>query len=42
MEKKKTLIGNRPLFFKLDQVEGHDINTEYEFEFAKYLFRNSR
>tara|TARA_A100001011_G_scaffold377911_1_gene442090 strand:+ start:613 stop:1269 length:657 start_codon:yes stop_codon:yes gene_type:complete len=42
MKRKKTLIGNRPLFFKLDQVEGHDINTEYEFEFAKYLFRNSR
>ena len=28
--------GNKPLFFKLDQVEGHDINTKYEFEFAKF------
>mgnify|MGYP001460537140 CR=1 FL=1 len=37
---KKTLIGNRPFFYKLNQIEGHDINTKYEFEFAKYLFKN--
>lgn len=42
MEKKKTLIGNKPLFYKLDQIEGHDINTAYEFEFAKYLFKSFR
>ena len=42
MRKKKTLIGTKPLFYKLDQIEGHDINTPYEFEFAKYLFRNIR
>ena len=42
MKKKKTLIGSKPFFYKLDQVEGHDINTEYEFEFAKYLFKRSK
>tara|TARA_A100001015_G_scaffold293058_1_gene369178 strand:+ start:3395 stop:4051 length:657 start_codon:yes stop_codon:yes gene_type:complete len=40
MKTKKTLIGNRPFFYKLNQIEGHDINTKYEFEFAKYLFKN--
>ena len=40
MKKKKTLIGTKPLFYKLDQIEGHDIiNTPYEFEFAKHLFK---
>ena len=29
----------KPFFYKLNQIEGHDINTEYEFEFAKYLFK---
>ena len=42
MKKKKTLIGTKPLFYKLDQIEGHDINTPYEFEFAKHLFKNTR
>lgn len=42
MKKKKTIIGTKPFFFKLEQVEGHDINTEYEFEFAKYLFKKSK
>ena len=40
MKTKKTLIGNKPFFYKLNQIEGHDINTKYEFEFAKYLFKN--
>ena len=41
MKEKKTIIGSKPFFYKLDQIEAHDINTEYEFEFAKYLFKNS-
>ena len=36
---KKTLIGKKPFFYKLNQIEGHDINTPYEFEVAKYLFK---
>lgn len=42
MRRKKTLIGSKPFFYKLDQIEGHDINTKYEFEFAKYLFKISK
>ena len=36
---KKSLIGNKPLLYKLDDVEGFDINTNYEFEFAEHLFK---
>ena len=39
MFEKKSLIGNEPLFYKLDDIEGFDINTNYEFEFAEYLFK---
>ena len=39
MFKKKSLIGNKPLFYKIDDIEGFDINTNYEFEFAEYLFK---
>ncbi len=39
MKSKKTLIGKKPFFYKLNQIEGHDINTPYEFEVAKYLFK---
>ena len=39
MFKKKSLIGNNPLFYKLDEIEGFDNNTNYEFEFAEYLFK---
>ena len=42
MKNKKTLIGSNPFFYKLDQIEGHDINTNYDFEFAKYLFKNQK
>ena len=40
MKNNKTVIGDKPFFYKLDQFEGHDINTEYEFKFAEYLFKN--
>ena len=40
MYKTKTLIGNKPYFFKLNQIEGYDINTPLEFSFAEYLFNN--
>jgi CMP-N,N'-diacetyllegionaminic acid synthase len=39
MYKKKSLVGNKPYFIKLDPVEGFDINTELEFKFAEYLFQ---
>ena len=40
MYKTKTLIGRKPYFFKLSQVEGFDINTPLEFSFAEHLFKN--
>jgi CMP-N,N'-diacetyllegionaminic acid synthase len=40
MFKTKTLVGKKPYFYKLDEVEGYDINTPLEFQFAEYLFKN--
>lgn len=39
MYKKKSLVGNKPYFIKLNAVEGFDINTPLEFKFAEYLFK---
>lgn len=36
---KKSVIGNKPYFFKLDQVEGFDIDSPLDFEFAEYLHK---
>ena len=41
MFKTKTLVGKKPFFFKLDDVEGFDINTSLEFDFAEFLFKNN-
>ena len=38
MKKKKSLIGDRPFFYKLSAVEGFDINTNQDFEFGEFLF----
>ncbi len=40
MFSRKSLIGNRPYLYKLDEFESLDINTEYEFKFANFLFRS--
>jgi CMP-N-acetylneuraminic acid synthetase len=39
MFKKKSVIGDNPYFFKLDQIEGFDIDTLFDFEFAEYLHK---
>jgi CMP-N-acetylneuraminic acid synthetase len=39
MFKKKSVIGDNPYFFKLDQIEGLDIDTLFDFEFAEYLYK---
>lgn len=36
---KKSVIGDNPYFFKLDQIEGFDIDTFFDFEFAEYLHK---
>tara|TARA_B100000780_G_C20879115_1_gene349713 strand:- start:10 stop:666 length:657 start_codon:yes stop_codon:yes gene_type:complete len=40
MFETKTLVGEKPYFYKLDEVEGYDINTPLEFQFAEHLFKN--
>ncbi len=40
MYKNKTLLGKKPYFFKLNEIEGYDINTPIEFSFAEHLFKN--
>ena len=39
MFNRKSLIGERPYLYKLDEIEGFDINTEFEFSFAEFLFK---
>ena len=39
MIKKKSVLGNKPKFFKLNEIEGFDIDTELDFEFADYLYK---
>ena len=41
MLKKKSLIGDRPYFYKLKDQEGFDINTNHDFDYAEFLFRKS-
>ena len=38
MQKRKTVIGKKPLFYKLDEIEGYDINTNFEFNYAEHLY----
>ena len=39
MAKKQSLVGTNPYFYKLNSIEGYDINTEFEFEYAEHLFK---
>ena len=39
MLKKKSVIGKKPKFFKLDEIEGFDIDTQNDFEFAEHLHK---
>ena len=40
MNSQRSLLGNKPYLFKLDEIEGFDINTEFEFSYAEQLFKN--
>ena len=42
MFKKKSLIGNKPFFYKLKGEEGFDINTNLEFSYAEFLFDQAK
>ena len=41
MFKRKSILGEKPFLFKVNEIEGIDINTHMEFMFAEYLFTNS-
>ena len=36
---KKNIIGNRPMFYSIDPHEGIDIDEQYEFDFAEFLYK---
>ena len=38
---QKNLIGKKPYFYKLDEYEAVDIDTEVEFEFAEFLYKKN-
>ena len=39
MKEKQSLIGNNPYFYKIDQTESFDVNTNHDFEVAELLFK---
>ena len=39
MSSRKSLIGKKPYLYKLSEIEGLDINSEFEFSFAEFLFK---
>ena len=41
MKKKKSLIGDNPYFFKIDQTESFDINTHHDFDVAEILYKKN-
>ena len=41
MQNKKTLIGAKPFFYLLSDIEGYDINTPLDFKIAEFLFNFS-
>ncbi len=41
MYKKKSLISNKPFFFKLDEIEGFDIDTMTDFKIAEFLHKKN-
>lgn len=42
MIERANVVGNRPLFYPLDEVEAVDIDTDLDFEFAEFLWNKQR
>ena len=40
MIKRRNVVGYIPLLYPLEEVESVDIDTELEFEFAEFLYKN--
>ena len=39
MKERKSLVGHNPFYYKIDQTESFDINTNHDFEVAEILFK---
>ncbi len=40
MIERMSVVGKKPYFFKLDEIEGFDIDTNFQFDYANYLHKN--
>jgi CMP-N-acetylneuraminic acid synthetase len=38
----KNIVGDKPLFYMLDEVESVDIDTPLDFEFAEFIYKQSK
>ena len=41
MIKNKSIIGKKPYLYQLDEIEGIDIDTNLDFEFAELAFKKN-
>jgi len=39
MFKRKSLVGSTPFFFELDEIEGFDIDTNFQFDYAQFMHK---
>ena len=39
MKERESLVGHNPFYYKIDQTESFDINTNHDFEVAEILFK---
>jgi N-acylneuraminate cytidylyltransferase len=40
MIKRMSVVGKKPYFFPLNEIEGFDIDTKFQFDFANHLHKN--
>ena len=40
MIKRKNVVGDKPYFYKLSEIESVDIDTPVEFDFAEFIYNN--
>ena len=40
MLKRSNVVGKKPLFYNVDEVEAIDIDTRTDFDFAKFVYKN--
>ena len=42
MIKRRAFVGYKPYLLPVDDIEGIDIDTELDFEFAEFLYKKYR